>query len=32
VVRLMAVVIDLYALSRQTIAACDAAIPARDEV
>jgi len=32
VVRLMAVVIDLYALSRQTIAACDAAIPSRDEV
>jgi len=32
VVRLMAVAIDLYALSRQTIAACDAAIPSRDEV
>ncbi len=29
VVRLMAVAIDLYALSRQTIAACDAAIPAQ---
>jgi len=31
VMRLMAVVIDLYALSRQTIAACDAAIPAQGE-
>lgn len=29
VVRLMAVAIDAYALSRQTIAACDAAIPAQ---
>ncbi len=31
VVRLIAVAIDLYALSRQTIAACDAAIPAQGE-
>ncbi len=31
VVRLMDLTIDLYALARQTIAACDAAVSARDD-